>query len=62
MSFVFYLITEAQPHSENVYAFIKIEKGGEKPVRATFYAASSDPSSSQGISGGMETAGKIRQI
>jgi len=35
---------------------------GKKPVRATVCAASSDPSSSQGVSGEMETTGKIRQI
>ena len=34
----------------------------EKPVLATLYAASSNPSSSQGISGGMETKGETCQM
>jgi hypothetical protein len=61
-SFVLYLITEAQPNSENIYGFIKIEKVEEKPVLATLYAASSNPSSSQRISGGWRQQGIYMEL
>jgi len=51
-------MTEAQSDSENFLGFIKIEKVEENPVLATLYAASSNPSSSQGISRGWRQQGR----